>query len=172
MGISKFMIVLVIVSVGFLFLDKKESKQIIDETKNPMVTFVNSTMYEITENNVEQIVRSRQADIYDDHEKLYDATIIVKADENSYKMHSISSQYMVKIEDEVVLTNNVNLILSDGMNLQTEKLNYNLKTQIAENDVSFLATKDGSTFYGNNLFLDSMKDYMQSDRVKLKMKVE
>ncbi|MGB3751024.1 MAG: hypothetical protein WA945_05605 [Arcobacteraceae bacterium] len=172
MGISKFMVVLVILSVGFLFIDKKQQEPILNETKKPTVSFLDSVMYEITEKSVEQVVRLRQADIYDTKEELFDATIIIKANENSYGINSMSSKNIVKIDDQIFLSNKVNLILTDGINIQTEKLNYNLKTKIVQNDVSFLAIKDGSTFYGYNLFLDSMKEYMQSDRVKLRMKVE
>jgi len=172
MGISKFMIVLIILSVGFLFIDKKQTEQIVDETKKPKVSFLDSVMYEITEKSVEQVVRLRQADIYDDKEKLFDATIIVKANESSYATNSVSSKYMLKINDQVSLSDRVNLILDDGMNIKTEKLDYNIKTKIAQNDIAFVAKKDNSTFYGNNLFLDSTKEYMRSDRVKLRMKVE
>jgi len=172
MGISKFMIVLVILSVGFLFVDKKQAEQVFDETKKPKVSFLDSVMYEITEKSVEQVVKLRQADIYDDKEKLFDATIIVKANESNYATNSVSSKYMLKIDDQVSLSNKVNLLLDDGMNITTEELDYNIKTKIAQNDVAFVAKKDDSTFYGNNLFLDSMNEYMQSSKVKLRMKVE
>ena len=172
MGISKFMILLIIVTVVFLFVDKEEIVEKEKAKEKPKVSFFVSTMYEITEQNVKQIVKSKQADIYDIREELTDATIVGKSDKNSYDTNIVSSNSMIKIEDNVFLTDTVNLQLADGTNITTEQLDYNLKTKIAKNKVPFTAVRDNDTFKGNNLFLDSMSEYITSKNAKFRMKVE
>ena len=79
---------------------------------------------------------------------------------------------MIKVGDKVYLNDTVNLDLSDGTNIKTEQLDYNLKTKIAQNSVAFRAVRDDSTFEGNNLFLDSVTEYMKAKKAKFRMKVE
>ena len=79
MGISKFMIVLIIFTIGFLFVEKEKVVTKIKKEDNPKVSFYDSTMYEITELNVNQVVKSKIAHIFDAKEELYDATIVAKS---------------------------------------------------------------------------------------------
>lgn len=172
MGISKFMIILIILTIGFLFIEKEQKIQKSKQELKPKVSFTDSTMYEITEDNVQQIVKSKQADIYDTTEKLIEATIVVKADKNSYDTNIVSANSMIKVGDKVYLNDKVNLDLSDGTNIKTEQLDYNLKTKIAENSVFFTAFRGTDTFEGNNLFLDSITENMRAEKTKFRMKVE
>lgn len=171
MGISKFMIVLIIFTVLFLFLDKEQLAQKEKQSKKPTVSFFDSTMYEITEENVKQIVKSKQADIYENKEVLKEATIVAKSDNHSYNTNIASSDKMIKIGDEVFLNDKVNLQLSDGTNIKTEQLNYNLKTRIATNNVDFTVLRENDTFDGKNLFLDSIAEHLTAEKAKFRMKV-
>lgn len=172
MGISKFMILLIIFTIVFLFIEEDQSIQKVKQEVKPKVSFFDSTMYEITEQNVKQIVKSKQADIYDNTEKLTDATIAVKSDKNSYDTNIISANSMIKMGDKVYLNDTVNLDLSDGTNIKTEQLDYNLETKVAQNRVPFTAIRDKDTFTGTNLFLDSISEYIKADKTKFRMKVE
>ena len=172
MGINKFMILLIIFTLVFLFIDKDQSVQKVKKEVKPKVSFFDSTMYEITEKNVKQIVKSKQADIYDKTEKLTDATIVVKSDKNSYDTNIVSANSMIKIGDKVYLNDTVNLDLSDGTNIKTEQLDYNLETKVAQNRVPFTATRNKDTFHGTNLFLDSISEYIEAEKTKFRMKVE
>jgi len=172
MGINKFMILLIIFTVIFLFVDKEQRVTTVKKEEKPKVSFFDSVMYKITEKNVEQIVRSKQADIYNKTDKLTDAIIIVKSDKNSYDTNTISANSMVKIGDKVYLSDSVNLQLSDGTSIKTEQLNYNLKTKIAENSVPFVGVKNEDIFRGTNLFLDSISEHIKAKKATIKMKVE
>jgi len=171
MGINKFMIFLIIFTILFLLFDKEQLSQKEKKEKSPTVSFYDSTMYEITEENVNQIVKSKQADMYDDKEELKEATIVAKSDNHSYNTNIASSNKMIKIGDKVFLNEKVNLQLSDGTNIKTEQLNYNLKTKIANNSVAFIVLRDNDTFQGENLFLDSIAEHITADKAKFKMKV-
>ncbi len=172
MGISKFMILLIIFTLIFLFIDKEQTVQKVKREVKPKVSFFDSTMYEITEENVKQIVKSKQADIYDKREELVDATIVVKSDKNSYDTNIVSGNSMIKIGDKVYLKDKVNLQLADGTNIKTEQLDYNLQTKIAQNKVAFTAIRDNDTFIGKELFLDSISEHIKAEKTKFRMKVE
>jgi hypothetical protein len=171
MGISKFMIFLIIFTIVFLFVEKDYLVQKVEKQTKPTVSFFDSIMYEITESGVKQIVKSKQADIYKNTEKLYDATIVSKANQNSYDTNIISSREMVKFGDKVFLTDKVNLQFANGINVKTEQLNYNLNTKVADNDVAFEVTRGSDTFIGNNLFLNSITKHIKAEKTKFRMKV-
>jgi LPS export ABC transporter protein LptC len=171
MGISKFMILLIIFTILFLFVEKDYLAETIKKEKKPTVSFFDSTMFEITESRVNQIVKSKQADVYKNKEVLTDATIIIKADDNNYDTNIASSQNMLKTGDKVVLKNNVNLQFSNGINIKTEELYYNLESQIAHNTVPFIVTRGNDTFIGDNLFINSVREELKAENTKFRMKV-
>jgi len=171
MGISKFMMSLIIFTLIFLFVEKDQIIQKVQNEKKPTVSFIDSTMYEITEVNIKQIVKSKQTDIYNEREELKDATIVARSNNNSYDTNIVSSKNMIKIDDKVFLSDSVNLQLSNGTNIKTEQLNYNLKTKIAYNDVDFTAIRDTDTFKGNSLYLDSVNNHLKAEKTKFRMKV-
>jgi len=146
--------------------------QTVKKEERPTVSFFDSTMYEITETRVNQIVKSKQADIYDKKEELFDATIVVKVSKNNFDSNIGSSEKMLKTGDNVTFTNNVNLQFANGLNLKTEELHYNLDTEIAHNSIPFVVTRDGSTFTGNSLFLNSKTEELTAEKTKFRMKVE
>lgn len=156
----------------FLFIDKEQKEQKVKKELKPTVSFYDSIMYEITDLNVKQIVKSKQADIYNNKEELTDATIVVKSDKNSYDTNIASSNSMIKIGDDVYLKKNVNLQLSDGTNVKTEQLDYNLKSKIATNNTDFMMIRETDTFKGKGLYLDSIKEHIKSENTKFRMKVE
>jgi len=172
MGISKFMFFLIILTFVFLFMEKKV---IIPEKQTkvqPKVSFFDSTMYEITEKNINQIVKSEKADIYDKKEDLIDATVIVRSDKNTNDTNIVSSNSMIKKGNLLFLRDSVNLQLSDGTNIKTEQLDYNLETKIVQNKVSFVAIKETNSFLGDNLFLNSVSEHLKANNAKFRMKVE
>ena len=171
MGISKFMIFLIIFTIVFLFIEKDYLVQSVQKEKKPTVSFYDSIMYEITDVGVKQIVKSKQADVYKHKEILKDATIIVKANKNGYATNIGNSKKMTKIGNKVILEDNVNLQFANGVNVKTQRLDYNIKTKIATNNVPFLVTRDKDTFDGKKLFFDSNKELIKAEKTKFRMKV-
>jgi len=171
MGIRLFIILLIVLTIVFLFVEKEEVVQNITNETKPKVSFYNSTMYEITDTAINQVVTSAIVNLYDKKEELYDATIITKAKENSYDTNTLSGNKIVKKEDDIYLTGAVNIILSDKTNIKTEQLDYNTKTKIATNKVNFLVTRDDQSFYGNGLFLDTINEKVEAENIKFSIKV-
>jgi len=172
MGISKFMISLIMFTMVFLVIEKETIVQKKEKKVLPKVSFFDSTMYEITKKNVNQIVKSEQADIYDKKEELIDATVIVRSKKNNNETNVVSSNSMIKKDKLLFLKDTVNLQLSDGTNIKTEQLDYNLETKVAQNKVPFVAINQKNSFLGTNLFLDSVTEYLKAKNTKFRMKVE
>lgn len=172
MGISKFMILLIIFTLIFLLIEKDNTVAKVQQKEKAKVSFFDSTMYEITEENIKQIVKSKQADIYDNREELTEATIVVKSEKNSYVTDIVSSNSMIKKGDKVFLKDKVNLQLSNGTNIKTEQLDYDVNTKIAQNKVPFIAIRDSDTFKGDTLYLDSSSEHIKVNKAKFRMKVE
>jgi len=172
MGISKFMIVLIIITTIFLFIDKEQKEYKSNNIEKPTVSFYDSTMYEISQENVHQIIKSKQANIFKEKEELNDATIVLRSDKNKYSTNIISSKYMRKQKDEIFLKNSVNLLVSNGINIKTEELHYDLNSKIAQNDVSFSITREKDTFNGKNIFFNTVTEHIKSEKTQFRMKVE
>ena len=171
MGISKFFILLIILTIIFLFVEKDKVIQNTKSEEKPKVSFYNSTMYEITNSAINQIVISKMAKHYNKREELYEATIVTKANEESYDTNTISGNKIIKRGDDIYLTGAVNLILSDKTNIKTEQLDYNTKTKVATNKVDFIAIRENDTFQGNTLFLDTMNEKIEAKKANFRMKV-
>jgi len=172
MGINKFLIILIIFVVGFLIVEKEKVEQQTDTTEQPKVTFYDSTMYEITEKDVNQIVKSKQVNIYDTKEELFSATIVSKSTKSSKDTSIVSGNKIIKTGDKIYLEGSVNLQLHDGTNIKTEQLYYNTKTKIANNSVDFIAVRDTNTFNGNTLYLDILNENINAKKTKFRMKVQ
>lgn len=171
MGINKFLFLVIIFIALFLIVDKEQLVKKVKNIEKPKVSFYDSTMYDITQKSVTQIVKSKQADVYDKREELYNATIITKANENSYDTNILSGNSMIKKNTDIYLRGSVNLQTPNGTNLQTEELDYNTQTQIAKNNIYFIATRNADTFEGTNLYLDSLKEEITAKTTKFRMKV-
>lgn len=171
MGITRFLFLLIIGTAIFLFIEKDRVVASKNKEEKPTVTFFNSTMYEITNENVNQVVISKEAYLYKKREELYNATLISKANKKTYDTNTVSGNKIVKKGDNIYLTGAVNLILSDKTDIKTEQLQYNTKTKIATNKVNFVAKRDTDTFYGNTLFLDTINEKIEAKDTRFRMKV-
>jgi len=172
MGINKFLIVLIIFVVGFLLVDKERTLNQAVKIEKPKVSFYDSIMYEITEKNVNQIVKSKQADIYEKREELFVATIVSKSKKNTNDTSIISGKKIIKTGVKVYLEGSVNLQLPDGTNIKTEQLYYNTQTKVANNDIDFIAIRDTSTLSANTLYLDILNENINANKTKFRMKVQ
>lgn len=172
MDISKFLIILIVFTLGFLLVEQKKIEFSPQLEEKAQVTFTNSMMYEISATKVHQIIKSKQADIYKNREELRDAVMIVKSDKNSEETSTVSGQKIIKKKNKVSLAGDVSLQLSNGIAIETEQLEYDLKTRIARNSVDFQATRATERFSGNSLYLDSIKNHIVAQQAKFRMRVE
>ncbi|MEA2017193.1 MAG: hypothetical protein U9N59_01985 [Campylobacterota bacterium] len=175
MAINKFFYSLFAIAIVFLMIEKEE---VIIETTNeekPKVSFYDSVMYDITTKNVNQMIQSSEAYIYNDREELVNGLIITKTetkeDDIEDGVNVVKADYIIKIKNDVFLDGNVHLQLDNSIDLKTEQLEYNTKSQIAKNSIAFEMTKDESNFIGDNLYLDGQNNHIIAKNAKIKLKV-
>jgi len=170
MGINKFFYALFTIAIVSLVLEKEEVIVEITNDEKPKVSFYDSVMYDITTKNVNQMIQSTQAYIYNSREELVDA-LIVNRKEAKDNVDIVQADYMIKIKNDVYLDGNVHLQLDNSIDLKTEQLEYNIKTQIAKNNIAFEMIQDESNFMGDHLYLDGQNKHIIAKNAKIKIKV-
>lgn len=173
MGINKFIFFLLFLSIVFLMIDKQQKVIQVEQQEIPTVSFYESIMYEITPKNLNQIVQSKEAYIYEKREELVDSVIISRSskDINNTNTNLISSDNIVKIKDDLYMDGNVNLQLNNNLIIKTEQIQYNLETSIAKNNIAFEMTQNGHKFRGVELFLNAKSSHIMAKNTKLQIKV-
>lgn len=168
MAINIFVTSIIILSI---FLTNIKVEKVIEKKANknvPLVVFEDSIMYDIDENEIKQIVQSRQALNYKDRDELYDATIITRNSDNS--ADTISAEYIFKENDLYKLYQNVHLIQSDKMQLTTDYLKYNSLTKIAQNNIDFVLRYNNNKLTGDNLYFDGINYIIKAKNTHFKLK--
>lgn len=172
MGITKFIYFLLVCAIAFLFYEKKEEIHIVSKEEKPIVSFYESTMYSMNDKNVYQVIQSSQAYIYKNREELIDGTIISRSeDDTTIGTNMVTGKSIIKKGDNIFLDGNVNLQLSNSMDINTEQMEYNLKTQVATNKTDFIIIENGDSFKGKNLYLDGTNRNIKADNAQIKIKV-
>ncbi len=171
MGITKFIYLLLFVAIGFLFYKQESDVKIVNIEKKPLLVFEDSIVYDITKLGVTKIVEFEKTFIYDDYEKSYDATIVSRDDKNS-TTNILSAKKILKRGDKLTLVGNVHLLDDKDFNLETEELQYNLKTKIAQNSTKFRLEKASGVLNGENLYLDATNNNIESKNTHFKIKLK
>jgi hypothetical protein len=170
MAINVFVISIIVISIFFTNM-KVEKKVIKREYVNiPLIVFEDSTMYDINQKEISQIVQSRQALNYKDRDELYDATIIVRNDKNS--SDNISAEYILKQKEIYKLYQSVNLSHGDSSILTSDYIEYDSIKKIAKNNVEFILSYNDSQLRGKNLYFDSVKAIIKAENTYFKLKIK
>ena len=158
MAISRFIYLLLALSVLFLFYKRDSAGVDVKGEVKPVVTFKESIMYDLSTENIEHILQSKKAFIYDNHDELYDATLMARAkkSENNKDINNISANQVTKYDKNIYFNGNVVFNSYDGLIFKTEELEYNTESKIAKTDTDFYATKGGSNFTGSSLIYNSL----------------
>ncbi|MEA3512551.1 MAG: hypothetical protein U9R37_03020 [Campylobacterota bacterium] len=174
MGITRFVIFLFVISIVFLSINKKTEIINIEKDEKPVVSFFDSIMYEITTQSVTQVVQSKEAYSFKDKDKLIDAMIVVKSENNETKIDTniVSAKEILKIDDYLYLKEDVDLQLSNNFNIKTQELDIDIKNKIATNKVAFEVTKETDKFIGDTLYLNGINNHIIAKNTHFKIKVE
>jgi hypothetical protein len=170
MALKIFVFTIIIFSLYLTKIDISKEEEKKNYKNIPQMTFEDSTMYDINEKEVTQIVQSRQALNYKDRDELYDGTIILKKPNNS--SDTISAEYIIKKANIYKLYQNVHLNSSDNVQLQTDYLQYDELSQVASNNVVFQLTYNSSTLDGKNFYFDGLNDIIKADNSHFIIKQE
>ncbi len=173
MAIRLFIFSLLIVSSILLMITTiiKQPAKEINTISKPIITFIDSTMYEINTKNVSKIVQSKNVFHYKTKDELHNATIILRSqnkDKTNYT-DTISGEHILKVGDQLTFRNNVILNRDNEVVLSTEFLEYNIKTQIGQNKHKFKLDYLNNTLIGNILYFDGINDIIRASNTQFKL---
>lgn len=174
MGINKFLFFLLIFSIILIFYDIEQIDTKNNKHEKPLVSFYDSTLYDINEKSVKSVVKSDEAYFYKSREEMVSGTFVIKENQKdpSSGNHIITGDNIVKIKNNVYFDGNVSLEMANGLHLKTEQLEYNINSKILKNQSKFVATKDFHDFHGENLHFNIKNKSINSKKVEFKIKVE
>ena len=171
MGITKFIYLLLIIAITFLFYKVENNVKVVNTQEKPMLVFEDSIAYDISQQGVTKVIEFKNTLIYDNYEKSFDATIVSRDDKNG-TTNIMSANEMIKRVDKLSLMGNVHLLNDEDFNLETEELQYNLKTKIAKNSTRFRLKKGNTVLNGEDLYLDSMNNNIEANKAHFKIKLK
>ena len=174
MGITKFIYLLLAVSIIFLFYTKQNNLEIKELVERPLISFENSIMYNISTVNVSQVIQSQKAFLHKDKEELFNVTIVTKHNDGNSQVstNTIAAKYVLKKDDSLFLKGDISFISSDLLTLKTEELQYNLKSLIAKTDVDFTIVSRDNDFNGSKLFLDGKNNRIVAKNTHFTIKLK
>ena len=171
MGITKFIYLLLIISIGFLFYKQENNVKIINSQQKPLMVFENSLVYDISQKGVTKIVEFEKTFVYDNYEKSINATIVSRDDKNG-TTDILSAQKILKRGDKLSLVGNIHLLNDKDFNLETEELQYNLKTKVAQNRTNFRLEKANVVLYGDSLYYDAINNNIEASKSQFRIKLK
>jgi len=171
MGINFFILSLIVLSLVLTNITVQNKQVKIQYTNIPLVTFENSTLYELDEQKVTRIINSSQALNYKNRDELYDATIIVR--NKSDKTDLISAEYILKKDNFYKLYQNVliNIKSDNNTTLISDYVEFDEINNIIKTNKKFDLKFNDSQLIGTNLYFDANKEIIKAHNTHFKIKL-
>jgi len=175
MGIRAFMFLLLIIGMALLvvttvFHQKKELKS----KPLPAITFINSTMYNLNNKEVTEMITSKKAYHYNQYDKLYGATVIIKSSDDTNKsVTDVISSNSMKITDKLFkFRGDVKYNRDSTTTLSSQSLDYNRITKDLIGTQKFTAYYNGSKLSGTSLSVNKNHTIFRSkDNTPVKLDI-
>lgn len=174
MDIKLFNYALLALAVGAYFLPVENINNVDTDKDNPLVIFEKPSMYTLTEQNVSRTVNASHAIRYKARDEMYDADILLRNNlkNKDFKIETLKAQVIIKKGDDLSLRRDVKYKRDDFINLNTNELDYNLKTKLAQNNVAYDGNYYNNNINGTNLYLDGINSNMKSNNVHFEIEVK
>ncbi len=174
MDIKLFNYSLLLVAIGAYFIPVENIAKNNDIKDIPLVVFQKPLMYTVTDKNVSRIVEASHAIKYKNRDEMYDANIFLRnnLEKKNYKVETLEAQVIIKKGDDLNLRKDVKYNRDDFINLNTDALDYNIKTRLAKNNVAYEGYYYNNSIKGTNLYLDGRKNYMTSKDVHFEIEIK
>jgi len=170
MAINIFVVFIIALSIFLTNIKVEEKVQKKQYVNIPLVVFEDSIMYDINEKEISQIVQSRQALNYKDRDELYDATIVVRNDNNS--SDNINAEYILRKENIYKLYQSVSISHGENSRLTSDYIEYDSLKKIAKNNIEFVLSYNDSQLNGKNLYFDSINSIIKAQNTHFKLKIK
>ena len=172
MGITRFIILLLLISISVLFYQKEfKANYKLESTKKPLISFDDSLIYEISSKGVAKILQLDSVNIFEEFQEINNVTILFKKDGEDID-NTLNANFAKKDGDDIFLSGDVDLQRGDNFNLRTEDLQYNIKSQILKTNKKFILTIDDNQFEGVGLFIDARINKIVTDNIHFKLRLK
>ena len=173
MGIRVFLYSIVMLS-GFalLYTIAFDKPNIANMKKMAQVSFENSTLYQIDNINVKQIVQAKEAKHFYNRDEMSDATIISRINNQKNFTRIVSGKKIIKLGNILTLQGDVMINSDNKYILNTPYLRYNTQTQIANNDDPFSIDYKKYNLKGTRLHFDLKNNIMGANNIDFKFNLE
>jgi len=172
MAINIFILSIIVLSLIVTNVKVKNEQNIIQYKNIPLVTFTNSTLYEINQNFVKNIIKSSQALNYKNRDELYDATIVFKNDYN--KTNTLNAKYILKKDYIYKLYQDVYIGVhnENNISLLSDYVEYNEKENVLKNNNEFDLKYNSNRLLGDNLYYDMNNKVIKAQNTHFMLKIK
>jgi hypothetical protein len=171
MAIDKFIYILFVFVLGIQFINIDTKKKDTKIAEQPLLILKDSIIYSLNSENMDKIIESRVFTKYKATEVLETATIVTRTNKENVN-NVLSADFMIKKQDKIELIDNIKYTQGNNISLETNKLNYNLTTKIATNDVKFNGIYNNNIIKGTHLYLDTQKNIIKSKNTHFDIKTK
>jgi hypothetical protein len=139
----------------------------------PLITFVDSIMYTLNEEEVSQIVKSQTAIQYKQKDEMYDGIIVLRAKNEKEDIKDIiKANKIVKQGTLYSFYGDVQYDRDDFLSLRTQELFYDEATTVAHNSKPFTAVYYQDNLRGESLYLHQNKELFKASNTHFEIAVE
>ena len=172
MGISRFIYILLVLSIVVLFYEKEMKNNFVEKSiTKPLVDFKDSIIYEISKDGVAKIIQLDNAYLFNEYQKANNVTILFKKNKDDID-NTLSAKFAKKVGDDIFLKGNVYLQRGDNFNLRTEDLQYNIVSKILTTNKEFVLKIDDNQFKGRGLFLDTKINKVITNDIHFRLRLK
>jgi hypothetical protein len=131
-----------------------------------LITFKDSTMYTMDDENVVRVIRSKKAVRYRNRDEMYNGILIskIKSKEIKDSADIISADFIEKKGSKLKFVDHVKYDREDFLSLKTDLLHYDLESKIAYNNKPFIGKYYDDFLIGSELYFDANKAYFRSKK--------
>ncbi|MCJ8327440.1 MAG: hypothetical protein MJK08_10110 [Campylobacterales bacterium] len=171
MVLKVFVYSILFISIFFLIGDVENKKDKSITSNEVMLSFKNATMYSLSEDKVNRIIKAQTVLRYKTKDVMHNATILLSNEEIKID-DEIKADIMIKKEDKYTFLNNASFKRSDFISLYTDELFYNAKNGIITNTKKYKGLYYNNTILATNLYFDSLNNDFKSKDVHFEINIK
>lgn len=174
MALKIFVTISLFLSIVFYFLPVEKIKKDLKKEDIALFIFEEPVMYSLNENMVTKKIVAKQAVRYETRDEMYfgDITVNNQDSKKDFKSENIKADFIVKKGAIYNLKENVKYKRDDFIKIDTKEMIYDDLNKIAKNSSPFRAEYYAHRYNGENLYLETEKNIINSKNTHFEIDIE
>lgn len=174
MALKIFVFISLVLAIIFYFLPVDKPKKDFKKEDIALFIFENPVMYSLDENMVTKKIVATQAVRYETRDEMYygDITLNNNNIAKNFKSENIKADFIVKKGAIYNLKDNVKYKRDDFIKIDAKEMVYDDLNKIAKNSSPFKAEYYAHKYNGENLYLESEKNIINSKNTHFEIDIE